>query len=106
MAVTCTWTIQKERHNNRTEKYIYEIDALCTATETVGDTTYKKEKEVPSIMLDRPDTLIAYDTFNKQATLVDAAKTKISGTDVTAIEAELTELIEVEKNPLETTPPS
>lgn len=106
MAVTCTWTIQKERHNNRTEKYIYEIDALCTATETVGSTTYKKEKELPTILLEKPDTLIAYDTFNKQATLVNAAKTILTDAGVTVIENELTELIEVEKNPLETTPPS
>ena len=106
MAVNCTWTVQKERHNNRTEKYIYEIDVLCTAAETVDSTTYKKEKEISKIPLEKPDTLIAYDTFNKQATLVNAAKTIITDADVKAIEAELTELIEVEKNPLETIPPS
>jgi|8_EtaG_2_1085327.scaffolds.fasta_scaffold00190_19 hypothetical protein len=106
MAVTNTWTIQKERHNNRTEKFIYEIDALCTATETVGSDSYTKTKEVSKILLDKPDTLIAYDTFNKQATLVAAAKAKISDAGVTAIEAELAELIEIEKNPLETVPPS
>jgi len=111
MAVTITWRIQTESHADNVEKYIDSVNWEVKAEEPTGtkdsdgnDETYKALWE-GSTDLDKPDTLVPYATFNKQSTLVDAVKAKIGDERVTFIENELKRQIDIQANPLVTTPP-
>ena len=104
MAVTITWKISKEFHNNETEKYIYGVEVEAKGTETVDSKTYESIYN-RRVDLDKPDTLVAYATFNKQSTLVDAAKTKFGTEEVTIIENQIKSEISKQQNPLSSIPP-
>ena len=104
MAVTITWKIRKEFHNNETEKYIYEVELETKGTETVDSKAYESISR-RRVDLDRPDTLVAYTTFNKQSTLVTAAKTKLGTETVTNIENKIKSEISEQQNPLSSIPP-
>ena len=104
MAVTITWKISKEFHNNETEKYIYVVDVETKGTETVDSKTYESVLN-GRVALDRPATLVDYATFNKQSTLVDAAKTKMGTTRVADIENKIKSDISEQQNPLFSIPP-
>ena len=99
MAVTITWKISKEFHNNETEKYIYGVEVETKGTETVASKAYESISR-RRVDLDRPDTLVAYATFNKQSTLVNAAKTKMGSTVVTDIENMIKGNISEQQKPL------
>tara|TARA_R100001443_G_scaffold7012_2_gene16134 strand:+ start:2569 stop:2898 length:330 start_codon:yes stop_codon:yes gene_type:complete len=108
MAVTITWKINNEFHSNDSEKYIHFVEFQATGIETVGtgsDAITYETKFHGGTALDRPDTLIAYDTFNKQATLVTAIKTKIGATEVTNIENGIKLNIYRQQNPSSSIPP-
>ena len=104
MAVTITWKISKEFHNNETEKYIYGVEVETKGTETVDSKDYESISR-RRVDLDRPDTLVAYATFNKQSTLVTAVKTKLGAETVTDIENKIKSEISEQQNPLFSIPP-
>ena len=99
MAVTITWKINVEFHSDDSEKYIYAVEVQVKGTETVSSVDYESIDNF-LVELDKPDTLIAYDTFNKQSTLVNAAKTKMGSTVVTDIENMIKGNISVQQKPL------
>ena len=98
MAVTITWKINVEFHSDDSEKYIYAVEVQVKGTETVSSVDYESIEDY-FVELEKPDTLIAYDTFNKQSTLVDAAKTKMGSTEVTAIENRIKNNISKQQKP-------
>ena len=108
MAVTLTWRITQEFHDNRTEEYISTVNWIVTGTETVGtgdDAVTFSATHNGQTSLEKPDSLIPYATFCKQATLVDAVKAKLGATEITNMENIIKADIDQQQHPLSTVPP-
>ena len=108
MAPTVTWSITNESHADRTEKYIEQVAYLVKVEETIGtgdDAKTHTSHHEGLVQLAKPDTLIAYSTFNKQSTLIDAVKTILGSDQVTRIENSLKESLLDITDPLDTVPP-
>ena len=104
MAVTITWKISQEFHNNETEKWIYMVLLKAIGTETVDSKAYESTVE-QCVELSMPATLIDYSTFNKQETLVNAAKAVLETSGITILENMLKDDIYKQQHPLSSIPP-
>ena len=63
--------------------FIHTLHWRCTGTNESGLSSNIFE----STQLDRPLSLVDYDTFNKQATLVSALKNQLGSAEVTRLES-------------------
>jgi len=108
MAVTLTWRIAQEFHDDRTEEYINVVSWIVTATETVGtgdDSQTFSATRYGQTSLEKPETLVPYATFCKQATLIEAVKAKLGTTEVTNLENIVKNDIDEQQHPLSSVPP-
>ena len=108
MTVTFVWKITSEFHDDRVEEYINLLNWTVTGTETVGtgdDAVTYSARQIGESVLEKPESLVPYATFCKQATLVDAVKTKLGATEVTNLENIIKSQISEQQHPLSTVPP-
>jgi len=82
LELTYVWTITKEVHDI-SDGFIHTLHWRCTGTNESGLSSNIFE----STQLDRPLSLVDYDTFNKQATLVSALKNQLGSAEVAKIES-------------------
>jgi len=108
MAVTLTWRISQEFHDDRAEEYISLVSWTITGTEIVGtgdDSKTFSATHNGQTSLEKPESLVPYATFCKQATLIEAVKAKLGTTEVTNLENMIKALVDDQQHPLQTVPP-
>ena len=96
MAVTYTWSIEAHKHDTSTEKYVSNVAYRVKAKE--GDYSALINS---NIILTKPSTVIAYDTFmgTGDTNLVNAVKAQLGATEVTAKEKEAKDSLDKVKAP-------
>ena len=96
MAITYTWSIEAHKHDTSTEKYVSNVAYRVTAKE--GDHAALINS---TIVLTKPGTVIAYDTFmgTGDTNLVNAVKAQLGATEVAAKEKEAKESLDKVKAP-------
>jgi len=94
MAITKVWEVNKCRFETA-DKYIYEVIYRVKGM----DGTEEKWRETGAVSLPKPDTLVAYDSLNKDTIIgwvkakIDADAAEMGGTTVADIEKKIDDAI-------------
>mgnify|MGYP003154372385 FL=1 len=86
MAHTTTWTITN-MHRESADGYVYELDVKISAVDNADASNTSSTNT--KVSLDRPDTLVAYDTLD-EATVIGWAKAGLGTTICDNIETYFT----------------